>query len=91
MNDFDFENFLKYEITDKTVYEKIIEFIKSYNIRNGEYEGNEYIIKKMDRENFIIYVEHSDKNFNRDIHSARSIYKNELLERINNYYVKGLI
>ncbi len=35
-------------------------FINSYEIRKGEFEGNVYIIMKMDRENFIIFLEYDD-------------------------------
>lgn len=52
------EIFLEVEISDQEFYEAIYDFISSYNIRYGEYEGNEFIIKKIDRENFLIFNEY---------------------------------
>ncbi len=76
MNKFNIDTFFKYEI---------INFIESFDIRNGEYEGNEYIVKKMDRQNFIIYVEYDNIENQRDIHSATAIYRNELINYIKEY------
>ena len=36
------------------------DFINLYEIRKGEFEGNEYVIMKMDRDNFIIFPEYDD-------------------------------
>lgn len=47
------ESFLQSEINTQELYEEIISFITSYHIRCGEFEGNEYIIKKMDQINFL--------------------------------------
>ena len=38
----------------------IINFINLYEIRKGEFEGNEYVSMKMDRDNFIIFPEYDD-------------------------------
>lgn len=46
------EGFLQSEINTQELYEDIMSFITSYHIRCGEFEGNEYIIKKMDQTNF---------------------------------------
>ena len=40
------KKFLESEINTQGLYEDIINFITSYHIRNGEFEGNRYIIKK---------------------------------------------
>ncbi len=80
------KQFLITEVTDKEEYEVIFHFVSSFDIRNGELEGNEYIIKKMDRENFIIFKEYvypsPDKPelFQRDIFDCASVYKAELLK-----------
>jgi len=79
------ENFLQAEINTQELYQDIIEFITSYHIRKGEFEGNEYVIKKMDQTNFIIFSEYEDEEGNREIHAAKSIYKNNLIEQINGY------
>ena len=50
--------FLQAEISSQELYEEIYKFIDSYHIRNGEFEGNEYVIKKMDQDNFIIFPEY---------------------------------
>ena len=52
--------FLQAEINSKEYYESIINFINLYEIRKGEFEGNEYVIMKMDRDNFIIFSEYDD-------------------------------
>ena len=39
--------FLQAEINSKEYYESIINFINLYEIRKGEFEGNEYVIMKM--------------------------------------------
>ena len=41
--------FLQAEINSKEDYESIINFINLYEIRKGEFEGNGYVIMKMDR------------------------------------------
>lgn len=40
------EGFLQSKINTQELYEDIMSFITSYHIRCGEFEGNEYIIKK---------------------------------------------
>lgn len=47
------ESFLQAEINTQELYEDIINFIISFHVRNGEFEGNEYVIKKMDRKRLI--------------------------------------
>ena len=54
------KKFLQAEIFSKEMYDAIYEFINSYEIRRGEFEGNEYIINKIDRDNFIVYPEYND-------------------------------
>ena len=39
--------FLQAEINSKEYYESIINFINLYEIRKGEFEGNEYVIMKI--------------------------------------------
>lgn len=74
--------FLHAEIMSQELYEEIYRFIISYHIRNGELEGNEYIIRKMDEKNFILYLEYFDKDGNREIHHAISVYKDQLIKEI---------
>lgn len=84
--------FLQSEINTQELYDEIISFILSFHIRNGEFEGNEYIIKKMDQINFIIFPEYSFENGEREIHAAEAIYRNDLINYINEYAIeKGII
>ena len=70
----------------------IINFINLYEIRKGEFEGNEYVIMKMDRDNFIIFSEYDDGEGGIQIPFSLSIYKNSLLDAINSYaQEKGVI
>ena len=74
--------FLQAEINSKEYYE----------IRKGEFEGNEYVIMKMDRDNFIIFPEYDDGEGGIQIPFSLSIYKNSLLDAINSYaQEKGVI
>lgn len=85
------EKFLCFEIYEG-MYEEIIHFINSCEIRNGEFECNEFIIKKMDRENFRIYPEYDNGKGSIMIPNSMAIYKNNLLDEINNYAKsKGII
>ncbi len=77
------KNFIEAEINTKALYDEIIHFINSYEVRRGEFEGNEYVILKMDRENFIIYPEHVDREGNLDISFSMAVYKTDLLRQIN--------
>ena len=84
------EKFLRFEIYEG-MYEEIIHFINSYQIRNGDFECNEFIVRKIDRENFIIYPEYDDGKGDIMIPYSMAIYKNNLLEKINNYAkLKGI-
>jgi hypothetical protein len=84
--------FLQAEINSKEYYESIIYFINSYEIRKGEFEGNEYIIMKIDRDNFIVYPEYDDGEGGLQIPFSKSIYKDKLNEEIERYAkIKGLI
>ncbi|WP_315077935.1 hypothetical protein [uncultured Clostridium sp.] len=79
------KKFLQAEIYSKEMYDDICNFINSYEIRRGEFEGNEYIIKKIDRDNFILYPEYDDGEDGIQIPFAMSIYKNKLFEEIERY------
>lgn len=81
------QTFLDNEISDQEFYDGIIRFIYSGNIRCGEYEGNQYVIQKLDLNNFVIYCEYTIDG-KREIHQAFSIQKNKLLRHINDYAKK---
>lgn len=78
------QSFLEIEISDQEYYDGIISFIYSGNIRCGEYECNQFVVKKMDLSNFIVYEEY-EINKKREIHNSFSISKNKLLRTINDY------
>lgn len=78
------EKFLQAEINEQELYEAIIEFVSSYEIRSGEFEGNEYIIKKLDRLNFLIFPKYEINN-QREIPFVECLYKDELIAKINEY------
>ncbi|MBT2757457.1 hypothetical protein J7E71_16160 [Mesobacillus foraminis] len=78
------QSFLETEISDQDYYEGIIRFIYSGNIRCGEYECNQFVVKKMELLNFIVYEEY-EINKKREIHNSFSISKNKLLGIINDY------
>ena len=79
------EGFLQSEINTQDLYDDIINFITSYHVRIGEFEGNEYIIKKMDQTNFIIYPEYEGEDGAREIPAAEAVYRENLIKRINEY------
>lgn len=83
------DRFLQSEIMYQDLYEAIIDFISNVHIRNGEFEGNEFIIKKMDQENFFIfpeYIFHEDNR--REIPFSTSIYRGNLIKEINKHAMK---
>ncbi|QKE76130.1 hypothetical protein HPK19_25360 (plasmid) [Arthrobacter citreus] len=82
--------FLETEITYQDYYDGIIDFIINDNIRNGEYECNEYIIKKMDLNNFIIFPEYTfpTVDISRIIPISTSIYRDKLIEQLNDHAKK---
>jgi hypothetical protein len=85
------ERFLKDEISSQELYEDIIKFITSAHIRNGESEGNYFVIKKKDQDNFFVFAENIYPDNHREIPYSVSIYRNVLLATINeNALEKGI-
>ena len=81
------KDFLETEISDQEFYDGIIRFVYSGNIRCGEYEGNQFVVKKMDLLNFIIYEEYVIDQ-KREIQQSFSISKNKLINEMNRYAKK---
>jgi hypothetical protein len=79
--------FLQAEINTQELYEEIMHFITSFHIRNGEFEGNEFVIKKMDQTNLIIFSEYELAPAKREIHAAVAVYRSPLIKMINEYAV----
>lgn len=85
------EGFLQSEINTQELYNDIINFITSYHVRVGEFEGNEYIIKKVDQANFIIFPEYDGEDGAREVHAAEAVYREKFIKSINEYALnKGL-
>ena len=85
------EYFLESEIISG-LYEEIVKFIDNYNIRCGEFECNEHIIKKMNHDNFIVFLEYETDDGVQNICWAMAFYKWQLLDLINSFAKKrGLI
>lgn len=79
------KGFLQAEINNKEQYNEIINYITSTHIRSGKFEGNEYIIQKIDFLNYIIYAEYNSFN-------KLFINRDKLINEINNYALeKGIL
>jgi predicted lactoylglutathione lyase len=76
------EKFLKHEADYKDMAEVILQFINSYEIRSGELEGNVFVVKKIDRGNFIVYEELVDQKGNKSVLNAFAIYRKDLQQAI---------
>lgn len=79
------QDFLSTEVSYQDMYDEIVKFIVSEHIRSGELEGNRYIIKKMDKHNFIIFIEDVYAEDRREISQVISVHRNILLKEINNF------
>jgi len=79
------ERFLRDEISSQELYEDIVQFINSFHIRNGEFEANYYIIRKMDQMNFLIYAENTFPDGHREIPYSITLYKDKLMEMVQSY------
>lgn len=77
------DEFLVGELEYQESFSAILDFVMSVSIRNGEYEGNRTIFKKMDRENFILYTENMRKDNSRSIRGCIAITKDNLIDKIN--------
>ena len=68
-------------------YKEVIFFITSYEIRKGKFKGNKYIIEKISRDSFILYIEYQDIH-GKIIYTpsiAPIISQNRLIEFIEEY------
>ena len=84
------KDFLYSEMSIEELYKEVIFFINSDEIQKGEFEGNQYILKKIDKENFILYAEYEDKEgVVKDMSgTAQFIHKDKLIEMIEKYRQK---
>ena len=51
------KDFLYSEMSIEALYKEVIFFINSVEIQKGELEWNQYILRNIDKENFILYAE----------------------------------
>lgn len=73
------EDFLYTEINQET-YTIIYDFLRLSNFRTGEFEGNQYLIKKEDTTDVVI-IDYVSEEFKNDFSQTRfKISVNELLE-----------
>lgn len=81
------KDFLYSEMSIQELYEEIIFFINLDEIQKGEFEGNQYILRKIDKENFILFAEYEDKEGKiKDMSgTAQFICKDKLIEIIKKY------
>lgn len=82
------ESFFDELIFDQECYDEIYDFIISESIRCGEYEGNCFILKKLDLNNFIIFNEYRISENQIEISDPYSVKKSTLLKKINLYAKK---
>lgn len=52
------KDFLYSEMSIEELYKEVIFFITSYEIRKGKFKGNKYIIEKINRDSFMLYIEY---------------------------------
>ncbi len=78
----DFEEFLFSEMDSNEKYQDMVYFITSYEIRRGEYEGNTFVIMKMNQSNFIIFAEYEYPVGEIFINSGMTIYGHDLLSAL---------
>ena len=80
-------DFLYSEMSIQGLYKEIIFFINSDEIQKGEFEGNEYIVKKIDKETFILYAEYENEEGRvKDMSgTAQFIHKDKPIEIIEKY------
>ncbi len=76
------KEFLMTETNEEDLANAMLQFVNSNEIRNGEFEGNSYVVRKMDCNNFIIFEEHIDQAGNKMIIKAFSIYRKDLQDAI---------
>lgn len=79
------KSFLSDEISYQEMYDEIIWFINSYEIKNGEFEANSHVIRKIDNNNFIISSELVDNNNMRHIGDLEVYNKDNLIKMINEH------
>ncbi|MBC1813943.1 hypothetical protein HCA60_15690 [Listeria booriae] len=79
------EHFLRVELQNQVAYTEMLQFVASLYIRSGEFEGEEYVIRKLDHLNFIIAREYIGLDGERDISRPIVISRQALIAKINKH------
>ena len=82
------EKFLDTEVSYQEIYEEILYFVNLFDIRCGELECNEYIIKKFDQNNFFIFREDVYPDGRKEIDNVINISKDLFIEKLQRYAQK---
>lgn len=86
------KNFLEIEISYQEMYDEILYFIDSYDIRCGELECNEYVIRKIDRDNFLVFNEYVRLDGKKEVFDSFSVSKESFKKIIEDYAINiGLV
>ncbi|MBC1793623.1 hypothetical protein HCA55_05455 [Listeria booriae] len=78
-------HFLQTELQNQVAYTEMLQFVASLYIRSGEYEGEEYVIRKLDHLNFIIAREYVGLDGEREISRPVVIDRQALVAKINKH------
>lgn len=57
MNEVNIQKYFENEM-DNGMFNEIIHFLSSYEIREGKFEGNEVLIDKINRDTAVVYLEY---------------------------------
>ncbi|MBC2316572.1 hypothetical protein HCC18_06925 [Listeria booriae] len=85
------EHFLRVELQCEEAYTEMLLFVASLYIRSGEFEGEEYVIRKLDHTNFIIAREYVGLDGAREVSRAFVVDRHALISKINKHVrVRGM-
>ncbi|EUJ45558.1 hypothetical protein [Listeria riparia] len=79
------EHFLQVELQDQASYTEMLHFVASLYIRCGEFEGEEYVIRKVDHINFLVTREYNGIDGEREISKPVVISRQALISKINKH------
>ncbi|MBC2285324.1 hypothetical protein [Listeria booriae] len=79
------EHFLKVELQNQESYTEMLQFVASLYIRSGEFEGEEYVIRKLDHINFILVRERNGLDGEREISQPVVMSRQALISKINKH------
>ena len=77
------QKILELQNFNQDFYDELIWFIASYEIRRGEFRRNQFVIEKVDRINFIVYLEEKNQDGDIEILYAMSAYNHIIVKEVN--------